>query len=334
MLRAARKSNQSVLAKKLIRSLYNYQSPLLEQNIWEKSFKNPVGLAAGFDKNGYLAPLMEPLGMGFTEVGSVTARSSAGNPKPRMFRLPSDRALINRMGLNNDGAQVVVERLRQHANSLPTGINIAKTHRKDITGDRAIRDYLFSYKKACKVADYVTINISCPNTSDGRTFEEVSPLNELLSALSSIDLFKAAPTLIKFSSDLNKKKLDSLMDVCESYQIDGYVACNTSSSREELSTPASRLQEIGGGGLSGAPLFHKSLQRVGWLRGKIGNEKPIIAVGGIDSFEKALKMLQAGATLLQIYTGLIYKGPGLVKSINRKLAAFAEREKMNSIYEI
>jgi dihydroorotate dehydrogenase len=325
MLRTAQKSSQSFLVKKLIRSLYHYQSPLLEQNLWGKTFKNPVGLAAGFDKNAHLAPLMQSLGMGFTEVGSVTARSSNGNSKPRMFRLPQDHAVINRMGLNNDGAQVVINRLRRNRSSLPTGINIAKTHREDITGDRAIRDYLFSYKKACEIADYITVNISCPNTSDGRTFEEASSLNELLSALSSTGLFKTTPTLIKFSSDLNKKELDSLLNVCESYPIDGYAACNTSSSRKGLSTSAARIQAIGKGGLSGAPLFHKSIKRVGWLREKVGNKKPIIAAGGIDSFEKALKMLQAGATLLQIYTGLIYKGPGLVKSINLKLAAYLKR---------
>jgi dihydroorotate dehydrogenase len=334
MMRAARKMNQSATAKKLICSLYHYSSPLLEQQIWGKTFQNPVGLAAGFDKNGCLAPLMKPLGMGFTEVGSITARPHPGNPKPRLFRLPNDRALINRMGLNNDGAQVVIDRLHQHAPPLPTGINIAKTPHPDISGDDAIRDYIFSYQKACEAADYITVNISCPNTPDGRTFEEPTLLDELLSALSSTDRFKTIPTLVKFSADLNHRELEQRVDVCEAYQIDGYVACNTSSTREGLNTSFARLREIGKGGLSGAPLFRKSLEIVGWLREMIVNEKPLIAAGGIDSFEKALKMLQAGASLLQIYTGLIYEGPALVSNINRKLAAFMKQNELISIRKI
>lgn len=334
MMRTAKKAGQSTLAKKIIQSLYDYQSPLLEQKLWGKRFRNPIGLAAGFDKNGYLVPLMQSIGMGFTEVGSITAKPNEGNPKPRVFRLPEDRALINRMGLNNEGAQVIIDRLQWSRPALPMGINIAKTPNLNISGDDAIRDYLFSYQKACEIADYITVNISCPNSADGRTFEDPSLLDELLSALSSADCFQTMPTLVKFSSDLSQSELEQQLGVCESCQIDGYVACNTSSSRDGLSTSTEKLQATGGGGLSGAPLFDKSFIIIGRLREMIGNEKPLIAAGGIDSFEKALKMLQNGANLLQIYTGLIYEGPGLVNRINRNLAKTMKKHNLNSVGEI
>ncbi len=312
-----------------VRSLYNFQSLKLVQSFWGLTFRNPVGLAAGFDKNGRLVKAVENLGMGFTEVGSITARASEGNEKPRAFRLPQDEAIINRMGLNNKGARTVA-RSMERSNIIPVGVNIAKTHDAAITGDEAVRDYEFSYSEAVKTADYINLNISCPNTSDGRTFEEPGALEELLAAL-PLGEEKSRPTLVKFSPDLSSGKLEYLIGICEDYDIDGYVACNTSSNRDNLKTDFQKPEQTGRGGLSGKPIFDKSMASVKQIREIIGPEKPVIGAGGIRSFETALKVLQAGANLLQIYTGLVYEGPGLVKKINKGLDKYLKDQNLTSI---
>lgn len=330
----AKKAAQSGLLSGAMKRLYNFQSPLLAQSFGDLTFRNPVGLAAGFDKNGELINAMEKLGMGFVEVGSITADASCGNPKPRVFRLPQDHALINRMGLNNDGAQTVVKRLQNSTYTIPVGVNIAKTHNPEIMGQAAVEDYLFSYKEALKVADYITVNISCPNTASGKTFEDPATLDNLLDALLSSEKIDPVPTLVKFSSDLDNTRLLSLIDVCQSHNVDGYVACNTSSVRHKLNSSPEILEKIGKGGLSGAPLTPKSLHIVRKIRKTVGPKKLIIGVGGIHSFETALAMLKAGANLLQLYTGLIYQGPALVKQINRGLADYIQKNEPESIKNI
>jgi len=316
----------------IIRSLYNYQSVQLVQSFWGLTFRNPIGLAAGFDKNGRMVKTVENLGMGFTEIGSITALSSQGNARPRVFRLPKDQALINRMGLNNRGARTVIRSMERSA-VMPVGVNIAKTHDSSISGDAAIRDYQQSYKEAEKTADYITVNISCPNTSDGRTFEEPTSLEALLLAFPDAEE-REVPTVIKFSPDLSPNTLKQLIEICEEFQIDGYAAGNTSSKRENLSTDKQKIEAIGKGGLSGQPIFEKSLSTVKQIRKHIGPGKPIIGVGGIHSFETALQMLQAGADLLQIYTGLVYEGPGLVKKINKQLVRYLKEHKLSSLKEL
>ncbi len=332
--RFAKTASGSELLKALARLLYGYRSPKLTQNIWGLSFPGPVGLAAGFDKNGHIAEIMGAAGFGFVEVGSITARPSAGNPTPRLFRLPDDRALVNRMGLNNDGAQTVTRRLEKKRASVPTGVNIAKTHDPSLTGDAAIEDYLHSFRQAREVADYITLNISCPNTSDGKTFEEPGALEELLSALHIRDDARSIPTLVKFSPDLEREDLLSLLEVCEDHRINGYVATNTSSSREQLKTRQLALKRMGEGGLSGTPLLARSVRMVRWIREATNARKPIIGVGGIDSFESALEMLRSGADLLQVYTGLVYEGPGLAARINRSLVRHLKTEGKKSIHQI
>jgi dihydroorotate dehydrogenase len=327
-------ASEKPLLSVLIKALYNYQSPMLTQHLWGLTFRNPIGLAAGFDKNGMIPEAIEALGFGFTEVGSVTAKASIGNPRPRAFRLPGDKALINRMGLNNDGAKTVVKRLKNKNLSIPLGVNVAKTHNPRIMGDKAIQDYIYSFNEAQKVADYITINISCPNTTEGKTFEDPVALEELLRALGLKEDASITPTLIKFSSDLSREELSALLDICEDYGIDGYVAVNTSSGRDNLLTSQARIQAIGKGGLSGRPIINKSVQLVGWISEMTKGQKPIIGVGGIDSFETALAMLQSGADLLQIYTGLIYQGPGLVKTINKKLVQYLKNNELDSLLQI
>lgn len=332
--RFARTASNSWFLKFLARSVYNYQSPKLSQQIWGLSFRNPIGLAAGFDKNGQIPEIMEALGFGYVEIGSITTHPSTGNPKPRSFRLPEDHALINRMGLNNDGAKTVVKRLKNKHISIPVGVNIAKTHDSGIMGDDAILDYVFSFAEAKKVADYITINISCPNTAEGKTFEDPSALRELLSALKLRADASIVPSLVKFSPDLAQDHLYQLIEICENHRVHGYVVSNTSSSRDALSASPEKLQEIGPGGVSGPPLASKNVRQIRWISKATKAQKPIIGVGGINSFETALAMIQAGADLLQIYTGLIYKGPALVKKINRGLVKYLNKHQLDSIHQI
>lgn len=330
----AQTTAKSSFLQTLAKTLYGYQSPALSQHLWGLTFRNPIGLAAGFDKNGMIPEAIEALGFGFTEIGSITANPSTGNPRPRSFRLPKDQALINRMGLNNDGAKTIVKRLKNKQLSIPLGVNIAKTHDPDILGDKAIKDYMFSFREAQKVADYITINISCPNTAEGKTFEDPVALDELLSALNLKDDASITPSLVKFSSDLNRDKLSTILNICEDHRVHGYVASNTSSARESLTTNSTKVKAIGKGGLSGQPIASKSLQIVEWISDITKGQKPIIGVGGIDSFEAALNMLHAGADLLQIYTGLVYQGPGLVKKINRKLVQYLKVNELDSLLQI
>lgn len=330
----AQTASKSAFLQLLARSVYNYQSPKLNQQIWGLDFKNPIGLAAGFDKNGKIPTIMEALGFGFVEIGSITANPNTGNPKPRTFRLPKDHAMINRMGLNNDGAKTIVKRLKNKRLTIPLGINIAKTHDPDIIGDAAIDDYVFSFNEARKIADYITVNISCPNTTEGKTFEEPNALDELLSALKIKKDARVVPTFIKFSSDLTREQLVNLLDICEEHRTHGYVASNTSSDRQGLVTSQEKLEKIGLGGLSGRPIANKSLQLVQWISNEVKRQKPIIGVGGIDSFETALKMLLAGADLLQVYTGLVYEGPGLVKKINKQLVKYLDERNLSSIHQL
>ena len=300
--------------------------PQLEQNLLGLRFRNPVGMAAGFDKNAGYAGLLRFMGFGYAEYGSITALPSGGNPKPRLFRLKKDRALINRMGLNNDGAQSVCKRILELKTNepdlfdgFPCGINIAKTHDPGITGDDAIRDYVSSYTAARTAADYITLNISCPNTREGKTFEDVDALRELLDAIFEIRSDIDPPLLIKFSPDTDTRTADQLLAVCEDRAVQGYVLTNTSAKREGLRTQAEELERMGAGGLSGAPLFSGTLNRISMLRSQLPAGRILVACGGLDSPEKAMQLIAAGANLLQLYTGLIYQGPALIARINDAL---------------
>ena len=226
---------------RVLDSLYNFQHPSLKQDIWGLDFKNPIGLAAGFDKNATLIHLMEHLGFGFTEIGSITANASTGNPKPRSFRLPADSSIINRMGLNNDGAATVVKRLAKCEPSIPVGVNIAKTHNPEITGTAALDDYLESYRLAQKVAGYITLNISCPNTTEGKTFEDPGSLERLLNHLNIGKDASEPPVLVKLSVDLDIQQLSELLSVCKASAISGYVATNTSVRDAIISQPQQKL---------------------------------------------------------------------------------------------
>ncbi|MFO7848125.1 MAG: quinone-dependent dihydroorotate dehydrogenase [Balneolaceae bacterium] len=318
----------------LIRSIYNRDHPELHQNIWGLTFRSPVGVAAGFDKNGHTLSLMEALDFGYIEVGSITANACIGNPKPRSWRLPKDRSLINRLGLNNDGAKTVVKRLIQRDASFPLGINIAKTHSPNIAGQAAFEDYQFSFLLAKPVADYITLNISCPNTEEGKTFEDPETLNRLLDYLSVGDDSSDPPVLIKLSVDLDEKQLEEILDVTESFAVSGYVAVNTSSGRENLQTDGQTIKTIGRGGLSGKAISAKSTAIIENLSSLTKGEKTIIGIGGIFTAQDAIEKLKAGADLLQVYTGMVYEGPGIAKRINKGISEYLEEHGLEHVYQI
>jgi len=314
--------------------IFRSSDPALKQKIWGLSFRNPVGLAAGFDKNGTSVKLMEAIGFGFVEIGSVTAKASPGNPKPRSFRLPQDLSIINRMGLNNDGAKTVIKRLKKQKFKIPVGINIAKTHDPSIGGKGALRDYKYSFDLAKNLADYITINISCPNTEEGKTFEDAGELDKLLEYLKIGSDSSDPPVLIKLSADVSVNQLHELLDVCESYAVSGYVAVNTSAERVGLNTSGKKIESIGKGGLSGRAIREKSTDMIREVFEYTKGDKRIIGAGGIFTAEDAIEKFKAGADLLQIYTGLVYEGPGLVKKINAGISNYLEEEGLDHIYQI
>ena len=319
---------------KVVEQVYSREHPELSQNIWGLTFKNPVGVAAGFDKNGHTTQLMEALGFGFIEVGSITANASTGNPLPRSWRLPDDQALINRLGLNNDGAKTIIKRLKQNRPDFPLGVNIAKTHNPEISGLKALDDYKFSLDLAKPVADYITLNISCPNTEEGKTFEDPELLNRLLAHLEIGKDATDPPVLIKFSVDLSRDMLKELINVTESFAVSGYVATNTSSMRENLSTPATSVEQIGRGGLSGKAISDKSTAVISAISEFTNREKTIMGVGGVFTAADVIEKVKAGADLIQIYTGMVYEGPSIAKTINNELSAYLNKHNLNHIYQV
>ena len=275
------------------------------------SFPNPVGLAAGFDKNGVAIPAWEALGFGFAEIGTVTARAQPGNPSPRIFRYPPQRALINRLGFNNDGADVVAERLRRLRTAgrwpgIPIGINIGKT--RDTPIEEAAADYCYSFRRLREFADYVVLNVSSPNTPGLRSLQETKQLTQLLGAIARENTEAAKPILVKISPDLSTADLYEVIEICEENGVAGLIATNTTLDHSSI-PPA--LDETGG--LSGAPLQERSTELVREITAR--SRLPVIASGGIFDAETAREKIEAGASLLQVYTGYVYRGPGLIREI-------------------
>ncbi|HZU69656.1 MAG TPA: quinone-dependent dihydroorotate dehydrogenase [Ktedonobacteraceae bacterium] len=298
-----------------------YKSPALERTIFGIHFPNPVGLAGGFDKNGLALPALAALGFGFLEAGTVTRYRQPGNDRPRIFRLPQDGALINRMGFPNDGADEISERLsRLPKPTIPVGWSIGKS--KITPQQEAVEDYLYSLRKLHAFADFFTVNVSSPNTPGLRKLQEKEPLEQLLRAIvqeaevlaSRSGKDTAKPILVKISPDLTESQVDDVIEVCLHCQIRGIIATNTTLSRAGLCKNTSET-----GGLSGRPLFSRSLAIVQYLYKRLNGQIPIIGVGGISGPDDARRMFDAGAIFIQIYTSFIYEGPGIVKQINKKL---------------
>jgi dihydroorotate dehydrogenase len=308
----------------VLQKMFCAASPVLKKNILGLEFPNPVGLAAGFDKDGRHIEGLACLGFGFIEVGTVTPLAQAGNPKPRLFRLPGDRALINRMGFNNDGLEALVERLRKlRAKGIPQGIiiggNIGKN--KNTPNEEAERDYLRCFEALFPWVDYFVVNVSSPNTPNLRALQEKEPLTRLLSLLQEKNKAqeKPKPILLKIAPDLGDEQLAEIADIVRTTGLAGVIATNTTISRSNLSTPDQALENIGAGRLSGAPLRERATAVIRTLREKLGPDTVIIGVGGIDSAAAAQEKLLAGADLVQVYSGLVYEGPGLVRRILRAL---------------
>jgi dihydroorotate dehydrogenase len=306
----------------LLRQAWAVQDPALERTLFGLRFPNPLGLAAGMDKDGIAIPSWAALGLGFVEVGTVTLQAQPGNPRPRLFRLMRDQALINRMGFNNHGAAALASRLsRLPPQPIPIGVSLGKSRVAPV--EAAINDYCASFRILYTYGDYFAINVSSPNTPGLRTLQDRAQLDELLAALQRENqhLSRGAqtkPLLVKIAPDLSDHAIGEVLEVCAIHKISGIIATNTTLSRERLChTPPARASEAGG--LSGKPLAAEACRIVRFISRETGGRLPIIGVGGILGPGDALNMLDAGASLLQVYTGLVYEGPAMVRNINRVL---------------
>jgi dihydroorotate dehydrogenase len=305
----------------LMRWNYTVKSPQLERKVLGLKFKNPVGMAAGFDKNAEIYNELSDLGFGFVEVGTITRKAQKGNAKPRLFRLFKDKAIINRMGLNNNGVDRALENIRKkRRQGLIIGGNIGKN--TDIDNENAPVEYEKTLLRLYNYVDYFVINISCPNVENLQNLQNAEYLKKLLGQLTEFrrfrDIYK--PMLIKISPDLSFEQIDEILDVIRTIGIDGIVATNTTTSRNNLKTSAKEIKKIGNGGLSGEPLTARSLEIIRYINQKTDGDLPIIGSGGIMTENDAINMLNAGARLVQIYTGFIYNGPKFVKRINKRLS--------------
>jgi dihydroorotate dehydrogenase len=314
----------------IIKGILKYEDRRLKTEVCGLRFNNPVGLSAGFDKNAKLTRIMPAFGFGFIEVGTVTGQPQLGNPKPRVFRLPADRALINRIGFASEGAKAVSTRLKkQGKKTVPIGINIGKTESVEIRD--AVQDYLYSFENLFACGNYFVINVSCPNTPELQKLQDRQPLQNLLKALNSANKrlaedqkVRKKPIFIKICPDRTLGQIDDLLEVVKEEQVDGIIATNTTIDRIHLKTVMA-YQEWGG--LSGRPLAKKSTEIIKYIYRKTEGRLPIIGVGGISSAQDAYDKIKAGAFLIQLYTGMIYEGPGIARALNKNLLALLKKDK-------
>jgi dihydroorotate dehydrogenase len=305
--------------RSMLKAMFKVEDKRLEKELWGIKFPNPVGLGAGFDKDAKFTDALACLGFGFVEIGTVTPRPQPGNPQPRLFRLPTDKALINRMGFNNEGAKAAAIRLAGRKERLIIGGNIGKN--KDTPNEQAVDDYIASFKELYNEVDYFVVNVSSPNTPGLRALQDKEPLMHLLGKLMELNrsMGKPKPLLLKIAPDLTNEQLDDIISIVKETGIDGLVATNTTIDRSNLATPETSVNEIGAGGLSGKPLRARATEVISYLHSKSAGSIPIIAVGGIFTAEDAIEKLQAGASLVQVYTGFIYEGPSIASNICKGL---------------
>lgn len=309
----------------LVKKWYSINDRRLERTLWGLRFSNPVGIAAGFDKEARLYNHLANFGFGHVEIGTVTPLGQKGNPKPRLFRLPADNALINRMGFNNEGADAVVHNLKKNKPKVIIGGNIGKNTLTP--ADQAVKDYCSCFSALFDHVDYFVVNVSCPNIAGLSKLQDKDELMSLLTAVQRLNAGRPVrkPILLKISPDLTHGQLDEVIEIVTETGLDGIVATNTSTRREGLTTDAEMIKAIGNGGLSGVPLRTKSTNTIAYLHKKSEGKIPIVAVGGIFSAADALEKLEAGASLVQVYTGFIYEGPGLARRINKAILRKADR---------
>ena len=304
----------------VVRSIYKVRDSLLKIDFLGLDFENPVGLSAGFDKNGEVFNQFSDFGFSHIEVGTVTPKGQPGNPQPRSFRIPKDKGLINRMGFNNEGVEALLTRVKgKQRKGLILGGNIGKN---TLTPNKnAVEDYEKCFQTLYGNVDYFVVNVSCPNISDLHELQDQDGLEAILSRLAAHRATQSiyTPILLKISPDLNNSQIDTSLDIVKKYGIDGIVATNTTIRRDGLNTPIDKVRSIGNGGMSGSPLTKRSLEVVRYVHEKTEGNLPIIGVGGIMTVQDALNMLDAGAKLIQIYTGFIYNGPAFVRKINKAI---------------
>lgn len=304
------------LAKRFLRSIFLLEDQRLEVQKWGLTFRNPVGLAAGFDKNAKYIDVMECLGFGYVEIGTVTPLPQAGNDLPRLFRLPADKAIINRMGFNNDGADIIATRLKNlKERKILIGGNIGKN--KLTANEKAVDDYVICFNKLFDFVDYFVVNVSSPNTPGLRALQDKDSLLEILSSLQNINLKKESPKpiLLKIAPDLGVEQVHEIVEIVSATKIQGIIATNTTISRADLQSSDQLVHSMGAGGLSGMPVRLKSNEIIRLISEASKKSIDIIGVGGIMSSKDALEKLQLGCCLIQVYTGFIYAGPGLSKQI-------------------
>ena len=307
-------------ARLLFRSVYVVQHPALETNFLGLKFPNPVGLAAGFDKNAQHIDALADCGFGFIEIGTVTPKAQPGNDKPRLFRLKADQAILNRMGFNNDGVEAAIAQLKaRHNRQIIIGGNIGKN--KWTPNEEAANDYLTCFEALFPYVDYFVVNVSSPNTPNLRALQEKEPLQDLLLRLQELNKQQSQPKpiLLKIAPDLSNSQIDEIIEIVTYTKIAGLIVANTTISREGLRTPAAQIEQMGAGGISGKPVTLRATEMVKYIHEQSNGKIPMMAVGGIHTAQDALDKLAAGATLVQLYTGFIYEGPALVKAINRAL---------------
>ncbi len=310
----------------LVINNWQYTDPSLHRSYMGIDFPNPVGLAAGFDKDGKYFEDMTALGFGFIEIGTVTPLPQAGNPKQRLFRLIKDQGIINRMGFNNEGVEAMVKRLKNRKNTkIIIGGNIGKN--KVTPNNIADQDYIKCFDQLHPLVDYFVVNVSSPNTPNLRDLQEKEPLTKLLRGLQERNdtYTKRKPILLKIAPDLTNEQLDDILDIVKDTDIQGVISTNTTIDRSGLKTSDKEIEQIGNGGLSGAPLKDRSTAVIKYLADRIDKHKIIIGVGGITSGQDAIEKLEAGASLVQVYSGLVYAGPTLVKEINQAIAAHTKQ---------
>ncbi|HBH22439.1 MAG TPA: dihydroorotate dehydrogenase (quinone) [Cytophagales bacterium] len=318
---------RALLSWSFIRNLaakyYVVDHPVLKRQVFGLTFKNPIGLAAGFDKDAQNIDELAALGFGFIEIGTITPEGQPGNPKPRLFRLPADDALINRMGFNNKGAEAAVERLKKRKSHILVGGNIGKN--KITPNEEATNDYIKCFNALYDYVDYFVVNVSSPNTPNLRALQEKGPLKKLLMSLKGQNNLKpiTKPILLKIAPDLTDEQLDDIIEIVESTKIDGVIATNTTISRDGLVTDREKVKKIGHGGLSGKPVKDLSNHVIKYLKSNSRTKFPVIGVGGIHTADDAIEKIEAGADLLQVYTGFVYNGPTFVKDLNEALISRA-----------
>jgi len=320
---AALRFSQHSPFRRLLAGRYTVRDDRLATSAFGQSFPAPVGVAAGFDKNAHVPVALASLGFGFVEVGGVTAEPQAGNPRPRLFRLSEDRALINRMGLNNEGADAVGRRLRRTDVDVPLGVNIAKT--EHVAPENAPGDYRFTYERVADGADFFVVNVSCPNSQG---FEELQNRESLTAILGELREAGADPLLVKLSPDLPEPAVADALAVVRELDLDGVVATNTTTDRPDTLYSPNRVEE---GGLSGEPIEDRATEMVRFVAQRV--DVPVVGVGGVASAADAYRKIRAGASLVQLYTALVYEGPGIAREINRGVVQLLERDGFDSVDE-